>query len=239
MKKQKRVLLKISGEALALIGNCNSNEVINPEALSFIATEIKEAIRDYIQLAIVVGGGNIWRGAKKNHNGIDRVTSDNMGMLATVINALALQSALEHVGIITRIQTAITISQIAEPFIRRRATRHLEKGRVVIFAGGTGNPYFTTDTAAALRASEINADILLKATQVDGVYSSDPKKDNTAKLIKKITYFEAIKKQLKFMDHAALTLCMENSIPIRVFNLHKKGNIYKAIIGDNIGTLIT
>ncbi|MCX7905636.1 MAG: UMP kinase [Elusimicrobiales bacterium] len=237
--KFKRVLLKISGEALSIIGKENSSEIINPYALSFIASEIKQAVeKANIQLAIVVGGGNIWRGAKKNHNGIDRVTSDNMGMLATVINALALQSALEDVGLITRIQTAINISQIAEPFIRRRAIRHFEKGRIVIFAGGTGNPFFTTDTAAALRASEINANILLKATQVDGVYDSDPKINKKAKLIKKISYLDAIKKQLKFMDHAALNLCMENSIPIRVFNLHKKGNIYKAITGDDIGTLI-
>lgn len=237
--KRKRVLLKISGEALSIIGNNTKSEVISPDALSFIAKEIKESLKHNVEVAVVIGGGNIWRGAKKNHNGIDRVTSDNMGMLATVINALALQSALENVGVVTRVQTAITISQIAEPFIRRRAVRHLEKGRVVIFAGGTGNPFFTTDTAAALRASEINANILLKATQVDGVYSSDPKTDSAAKLIKKISYFDAIKQQLRFMDHAALTLCMENSIPIRVFNLHKDGNIYKAIIGKDIGTLIS
>lgn len=237
--KRKRVLLKISGEALAIIGNDSKSDIISPEALSFIASEIKMSLKHNVEVAIVIGGGNIWRGAKRSHNGIDRVTSDNMGMLATVINALALQSALEHIGVVTRVQTAITISQIAEPFIRRRAVRHLEKDRVVIFAGGTGNPYFTTDTAAALRASEIGADMLLKATQVDGVYSSDPKTDKNAKLIKRISYMEAIKQQLKFMDHAALTLCMENSIPIRVFNLHKEGNIYKAIIGKDIGTLIS
>lgn len=237
--KIRRVLLKISGEALALMGKGSGDDVISPYALSFIASEIKEALKYKVEIAIVIGGGNIWRGAKKNHNGIDRVTSDNIGMLATVINALALQSALENVGVVTRVQTAITISQIAEPFIRRRAVRHLEKGRVVIFAGGTGNPFFTTDTAAALRASEINANTLLKATQVDGVYNSDPKTDKNAKLIKRISYIDAIRKQLRFMDHAALTLCMENSIPIRVFNLHKKGNIYRAIIGEDIGTLIT
>ncbi len=238
--KPKRILLKISGEALAIVGKDRSEEVISPNSLSYIAEEIKKAVDKLaIQLAIVIGGGNIWRGAKKNHNGIDRVTSDNMGMLATVINALAVQSALEHIGVITRVQTAITISQIAEPFIRRRAVRHLEKGRVVIFAGGTGNPYFTTDTAAALRASEINADILLKATQVDGVYSSDPRVDKDARLLKKLSYMDAIKGQLKFMDQAALTLCMENSIPIRVFNLHKEGNIYKALTGKDIGTLIS
>ena len=236
--KIKRVLLKISGEALALVGEKKSDEVISPTSLSFIACEIKEALKKDVEIAVVIGGGNIWRGSKNTHNGIDRVTSDNIGMLATVINALALQSALEHIGVVTRLQTAIAISQIAEPFIRRRAIRHLEKGRVVIFAGGTGNPFFTTDTAAALRASEINANLLLKATQVDGVFTSDPKIDRNAKLIKRISYLDAIKRQLKFMDHAALTLCMENSIPIRVFNLHKKGNIYRAIIGEDVGTLI-
>ncbi|MGC8866993.1 MAG: UMP kinase [Elusimicrobiales bacterium] len=238
--KPKRVLLKISGEALSILNSHKKNDVISKDSLSYIALEIKKAVKsNNTQLAIVIGGGNIWRGANKNHNGIDRVTSDNMGMLATVINALVLQSALENIGIVTRVQTAITIAQIAEPFIRRKAIRHLEKGRVVIFAGGTGNPYFTTDTAAALRASEINADILLKATQVDGVYSSDPKTDRNARLIKRLSYMDAIKAQLKFMDQSALTLCMENSIPIRVFNLHKKENIYKAIIGNDIGTLIS
>jgi len=233
----RRVLLKLSGEALSLIGD--NKDLISPKALTFIAEEIKKGHEKNVQIAIVIGGGNIWRGAFKNHNGIDRVTSDNMGMLATIINALAIQSALEHVGVVTRVQTAIEISKIAEPFIRRRAIRHLEKGRVVIFAGGTGNPYFTTDTAAALRASEISADIILKATQVDGVYDDDPKKNPSAKMIKKITYMEAIKNNLRFMDQSALSLAMENKIPIMVFNLHKKGNIYNAIIGKNIGTLIT
>ncbi|MEF3280139.1 MAG: UMP kinase [Elusimicrobiota bacterium] len=233
----KRVLIKLSGEALALFEK-KPDDVISPSALSFISREIKKAYLKKIQIAIVIGGGNIWRGAKKDHNGIDRVTSDNMGMLATVINAMALQSALENVGVVTRVQTAIAISQIAEPFIRRRAIRHLEKGRVVIFAGGTGNPYFTTDTAAALRAAEIDADIILKATQVDGVYDDDPKKNYKAKMILEISYMDALKKGLKFMDPSALTLCLENKIPIRVFNLHKKDNIYKAIIGEKIGTLI-
>ncbi|OGS17716.1 MAG: UMP kinase, partial [Elusimicrobia bacterium RIFCSPHIGHO2_02_FULL_61_10] len=168
----------------------------------------------------------------------DRVTSDNMGMLATIINAMALQSALEHEGVSTRVQTAIEISRLAEPFIRRRALRHLEKARVVIFAGGTGNPYFTTDTAAALRAAEINADVIFKATQVDGVYTGDPKKDPKVKLIKDITYMSAINKGLKFMDASALTLCMENHIPILVFNLHTPGNIRKALAGEKVGTLI-
>ncbi|NLH39808.1 MAG: UMP kinase [Elusimicrobia bacterium] len=233
----KRVLLKLSGEALALMSGTEHN-VISPTALTFIAEEIKKAANKKIQISMVIGGGNIWRGAKKNHNGIDRVTSDNMGMLGTIINAMAIQSALENVGVITRVQTAIEISRIAEPFIRRRAIRHLEKGRVVIFAGGTGNPYFTTDTAAALRAAEVGAEIILKATQVDGVYSDDPKINKNATMIKDISYIDALKKGLKFMDHSALSLCMENKIPIRVFNLHKKGNIYRAIIGEDVGTLI-
>lgn len=233
----KKVLLKLSGEALALF-NKKPNEVISPKALSFIAEEIKKVYKK-VQIAIVIGGGNIWRGAKKNHNGIDRVTSDNMGMLATIINAMAMQSALENVGVVTRVQTAIEISRIAEPFIRRRAIRHLEKGRVVIFAGGTGNPFFTTDTTAALRASEIGADIILKATQVDGVYDDNPSINKNAKLLKTISYIDAIRKGLRFMDHSALSLCMENKIPIRVFNLHKKGNISHAILAKDIGTLIS
>ncbi|MBI4349816.1 MAG: UMP kinase, partial [Elusimicrobia bacterium] len=188
--------------------------------------------------AIVIGGGNIWRGARDGHGKIDRVTSDNMGMLATVINAMALQSALEHEGVSTRVQTAIEISRLAEPFIRRRALRHLEKARVVIFAGGTGNPYFTTDTAAALRAAEMNADVIFKATQVDGVYDCDPRKNARAKMICDITYMSAISKGLRFMDASALTLCMENHIPILVFNLHTPGNIRKALSGEKIGTLI-
>ncbi len=230
----KRVLLKLSGEALGTPGDSRS---ISPSSLTYIAKEIASGLRKSTRLAIVVGGGNIWRGARDGH-GIDRVTSDNMGMLATVINAMALQNALEHEGVSTRVQTAIEISRLAEPFIRRRALRHMEKERVVIFAGGTGNPYFTTDTAAALRAAEIGADVIFKATQVDGVYTGDPKKDPKAKLIKDITYMEAISKGLKFMDASALTLCMENHIPILVFDLHKSGNIRKALSGERIGTLI-
>ena len=230
----KRVLLKLSGEALGTPGDCRS---ISSPSLTFIAKEIASGLKKNIHLSIVIGGGNIWRGARDGH-GIDRVTSDNMGMLATIINAMALQSALEHEGVCTRVQTAIEISRVAEPFIRRRALRHLEKGRVVIFAGGTGNPYFTTDTAAALRAAEIGADVIFKATQVDGVYTGDPKKDSKAKLIKDITYMSAINKGLKFMDASALTLCMENNIPILVFNLHTRGNIRKALAGQKIGTLI-
>ena len=231
----KRVLLKLSGEALAGAGDSRS---INTEALTYIAGEIRLALKKDLQLAVVIGGGNIWRGARDGKGMIGRVTSDNMGMLATVINAMALQSALEHEGVSTRVQTAIEISSLAEPFIRRRAIRHLEKGRVVIFAGGTGNPYFTTDTAAALRAAEIGADVIFKATQVDGVYTGDPKTDKKAKLIKGITYMEAVKKGLRFMDTSALTLCMENHIPILVFNLHTAGNIKKAFHGEKVGTLI-
>ncbi|PKM96944.1 MAG: UMP kinase [Elusimicrobia bacterium HGW-Elusimicrobia-3] len=230
----KRVLLKLSGEALGTPGDCRS---ISSPSLTYIAKEISSGLKKGIHLSIVIGGGNIWRGARDGRM-IDRVTSDNMGMLATIINAMALQSALEHEGVSTRVQTSIEISRLAEPFIRRRAMRHLEKGRVVIFAGGTGNPYFTTDTAAALRAAEINADVIFKATQVDGVYTGDPKKDPKAKLIKDITYMEAISKGLKFMDASALTLCMENNIPILVFNLHTPGNIRKALSGQRTGTLI-
>jgi len=231
----KRVLLKLSGEALGAPGDSRS---INPPSLTYIAKETAKGVRKGVSLAIVIGGGNIWRGARDGHGMIDRVTSDNMGMLATIINAMALQSALEHEGVSTRVQTSIEISRLAEPFIRRRAMRHLEKGRVVIFAGGTGNPYFTTDTAAALRAAEVNADVIFKATQVDGVYTGDPKKDPRAKLIKDITYMAAISKGLKFMGASALTLCMENNIPILVFDLHVPGNIRKALSGEKVGTLI-
>jgi len=230
----KRVLLKLSGEALGTPGDSRS---ISPSSLTYIAKEIAKGLRKGTRLAIVIGGGNIWRGARDGH-GIDRVTSDNMGMLATIINAMALQNALEHAGVSTRVQTAVEISRVAEPFIRRRAIRHLEKDRVVIFAGGTGNPYFTTDTAAALRAAEIGADVIFKATQVDGVYTGDPKKDPKATLIKDITYMSALNKGLKFMDASALTLCMENHIPILVFNLHTPGNIGKALSGKKVGTLI-
>ncbi|MCG2724901.1 MAG: UMP kinase [Elusimicrobia bacterium] len=231
----KRVLLKLSGEALL---EKSSRRSISPSSLVYISKEIKKAYRRGLQLAIVIGGGNIWRGAKDGNGMIDRVISDNMGMLATIINAMSLQSALEHQGVHTRVQTSIPISSIAEPFIRRKAIRHLEKGRVVIFAGGTGNPYFTTDTAAALRAAEIGADVIFKATQVDAVYTSDPKTNKNATKIKNITYMKAIKQQLRFMDTSALTLCMENSIPILLFNLHMAGNIKKAIDGDKVGTLI-
>lgn len=230
----KRILLKLSGEALAQQGERG----IDPKALKEIAKEIKAALTTKCQLAIVIGGGNIWRGVRDGGGIINRVNSDNMGMMATIINALALQSALEDAGAPTRVLTSINVYQLAEPFIRRKAIRHLEKGRIVIFAGGTGNPFFTTDSAAALRASEIKADLVLKATQVDGVYDSDPKKNPKAKLIKEITYEDAIKKGLKFMDTAALALCLENKFPLCVFNLHKKGNIKLAVSGKKIGTTI-
>ena len=231
----KRVLLKLSGEALMEEGSRG----INPAALRSIAAEIKEAVKaTKCELAIVIGGGNIWRGVRDGGGIIDRVNSDNMGMLATIINSLALQSALEDIAVPTRVLTSINVYELAEPFIKRKAIRHLEKGRVVIFAGGTGNPFFTTDTAAALRASEIKADLVLKATQVEGVYDSDPKKNPKAKLITKITYDEAIKKGLQFMDTAALALCLENKFPLCVFNLHKKGNIKLAVSGKKIGTTI-
>lgn len=230
----KRILLKLSGEALA----AEKTRGLTPVCLKNIALEIKSALATKCQLAIVIGGDNIWRGVRDGGGIIDRINSDNMGMLATIINALALQSALEEINVPTRVMTAINIDKLAEPFIRRRAIRHLEKGRVVIFAGGTGSPFFTTDTGAALRASEIKADFLLKATQVDGVYDSDPRKNPKAKLIKKITYADAIKKGLEFMDTAALALCLENKLPLKVFNLHKKGNIKLAVSGKDIGTTI-
>ncbi|MBE6421749.1 MAG: UMP kinase [Elusimicrobiaceae bacterium] len=233
--KKKRVLLKLSGEALINEGQRG----INPQALKEIAEEIADAYKkSCCELTIVIGGGNVWRGVRDGGGVIDRVNSDSMGMLATVINAIALQSAIEEAGVPTRVLTSINIYQLAEPFVRRKALRHLEKGRIVIFAGGTGNPFFTTDSAAALRASEINADVLLKATQVDGVYDSDPRKNPDAKLISRITYAEAISKQLQFMDTAALALCLENKVPVQVFNLHKKGNIQKALCGEEVGTVI-
>lgn len=231
----KRILLKLSGEALQSQGLRG----VAPQSLRHIANEIASAHEPGVELAIVVGGGNIWRGAKDAEDLIPRVMSDNMGMLATIFNALALQAALESIGKDTRVLTAMPIITLAEPYIRRKAVRHLEKGRIVIFAGGTGNPYFTTDTAAALRASEIEADVILKATQVDGVYTDDPKKNPAAELIREISYSEAIDRGLKFMDTAALALCLENKIPIRVFNLHKKGNIREAVLNGSAGTLIS
>jgi uridylate kinase len=230
----KRILLKLSGEAL---GGDNVHR-IDEKIVHSIAQEVYEVSKTGTQIALVIGGGNIYRGADGERMGMDRVSSDYMGMLATVINALALQNALEKCGAITRVQSAIEMSKVAEPYIRRKAMRHLEKSRIVIFAAGTGNPYFTTDTAAALRAIEIDADAIFKATNVDGIYTADPKKDPSAKKFKEITYIDAINKRLKVMDTTALTLCMENKLPILVFDLHKKGNIRRAVSGEMIGTLV-
>lgn len=231
----KRIVLKLSGEAL--LGQERSG--INLKSLFRIAKEIKKAVNKSVQLGIVVGGGNIWRGARDQGLGLERAISDNMGMLATLINALALQNSLEQVGVSTRVMSAISASNVAEPYIRRRAIRHLEKGRVVVFAAGTGNPYFSTDTAAALRASEIGASILLKATHVDGVYSGDPRMSKKVTLFKKLTLTDAIRQHLGIMDTAALALCRENNLSIRVFNLHKPLNIVRAVRGQDIGTLVT
>ena len=235
--KYRRVLLKLSGEAL--MGNLKFG--IDPDIVGMIAKQIANIKSDRIQIAIVVGGGNIWRGmplSTKSKGGIDRVTGDYMGMLATIINSLALQGSLELSHIDTRVMTSIEVQKVAEPYIRRRAIRHLEKGRLVIFAGGTGSPYFTTDTTAALRAVEIGADVILKATNVDGVYDHDPKKFPDAKKFLSLSYMEAIKRRLKIMDSTALSLCMDNQLPIIVFNLFKQGNIKKSIYGKRVGTLI-
>jgi len=231
----KRIVLKLSGEAL--LGDERSG--IDLKSLFRIAGEIKGARTRSIQLGIVVGGGNIWRGARGQGLQLERAISDNMGMLATLINSLALQNALEQVGVPTRVMSAISASNVAEPYIRRRAIRHLEKGRIVVFAAGTGNPYFSTDTAAALRASEIGASLLLKATQVDGVYSGDPKKFSNVKFFKRITLTEAIRRRLGVMDTTALALCRENNLSIRVFNLYKPKSIFQAIRDHDIGTLVT
>lgn len=234
--KYKRVLLKISGEAL----EGKSGYGIDTNVLEAIALQIKEIISLGVEVAIVIGGGNVFRGFQATiEKGMDRVTADYMGMLATVLNGLALQDAMERAGIFTRVQTAIEMEELAEPFIRRRAIRHLEKKRAVIFVAGTGNPYFTTDTASALRATEISADVILKATKVDGIYSKDPVKDKNAKRYTKLRYIDVIKKGLKIMDATAVTLCMENKLPIIVFNMNKKGNIKRAILGENIGTIVS
>jgi uridylate kinase len=230
----KRILLKISGEAM--MGNKGYG--IDYSTVDFIAKEIKEAVSKGVQVAVVIGGGNIFRGVEASVRGIERASADYMGMLATVINALALQNALEKQDVPTRVQSAIEMKELAEPYIRRKAVRHLEKGRTVIFAAGTGNPYFTTDTAAALRAMEIGAELILKATKVDGIYSSDPMKDPTAKKFTKVTYIDVLKKGLSVMDSTAVSLCMDNSLPIVVFNLTGKGNIRKIIEGKKIGTLV-
>jgi len=233
--KYKRVLLKLSGEAL--MGNQQYG--IDSSVLSNYASEIRSIVETGCQLAIVIGGGNIYRGIQSEESGFDRVQGDHMGMLATIINGMALQSALESLKIETRLQTAIKMEQIAEPYIRRRSIRHLEKNRVVIFGAGTGNPYFTTDTAAALRAIEIEADIILKGTRVDGVYSADPEKDPKAQKFDQISFDKAYDLGLKVMDLTAFTLCKENKLPINVFNMNVAGNLKKVCDGINVGTLVT
>jgi uridylate kinase len=236
MKKTqyKRILLKISGEVLSGEGNFG----IDSEVMLQIAREIREVKNLGVEMAVVIGGGNIFRGLAASSKGMDRASADYMGMLATVLNALALQDALEKLGVQTRVQTAIEMREIAEPYIRRRAIRHLEKNRVVIFAAGTGNPYFTTDTTASLRAMEIGAEVILKATKVEGVYDSDPMVDKRAKKYEELTYLDVLKKQLKVMDTTAISLCMNHHIPIVVFNLKKKGNIKRVVLGENVGTRV-
>lgn len=233
--KYKRILLKLSGEAL--MGNQQYG--IDPSRLAEYAEDIKEIVDMGVELAIVIGGGNIFRGVSGAASGMDRVQGDYMGMLATVINGMALQGALESVGIYTRLQTAIHMDQVAEPFIKRRAVRHMEKGRVVIFGAGTGNPYFTTDTAATLRAIEIDAEVILKGTRVDGIYTADPETNANAKKYDDITYNEVMNKDLKVMDLTAFALSKENELPILVFDMNTRGNLKKVILGENIGTLVS
>ena len=234
-KKYKRVLLKISGEAL----QGNKRYGIDPQTVDDIAKQLKDVKDMGVELAVVIGGGNIFRGGEAESRGMDRAAADYMGMLATVINGMALQDALERQGAYTRLQTAIAMAALAEPYIRRRAIRHLEKGRIVILAGGTGNPYFTTDTTASLRATELKAEVILKATKVDGIYSADPKIVKNAKRFEKLRYMEVLQKGLKVMDATAISLCMDNNLPIIVFDLFKKGNIRRAVLGQNIGTLVS
>ena len=231
----KRVVLKLSGEAMQ--GDLEYG--IDTKVITDVSRQIKEVLAEVpVEMAIVIGGGNIFRGIKASAQGMDRSTADYMGMLATVLNALALQDGLEKAGVVTRVVSAIEMKELAEPYIRRRAIRHLEKGRVVIFAAGTGNPYFSTDTAAALRGSEIGADVILKGTKVDGAYTSDPVSSKRARKFAQISYMEVLKRGLKVMDSSAITLCMENDLPIIVFNLTKYGNIRRVLKGENIGTII-
>ena len=232
--KYQRVLLKLSGEALA----GDQGYGIDPEVITGIAAEIKEVVDLGVQVALVIGGGNIFRGLAASSKGMDRASADYMGMLATVMNSLAMQDALEKQGVVTRVQSAIEMQQIAEPYIRRRAVRHLEKGRVVIFSAGTGNPYFTTDTAASLRAMEINAEVILKATKVDGVYTSDPMKNSDAVKLPTLTYLEVLQKGLQVMDATATSLCMDNDLPMIIFDLTQRGNIQKVVLGEQIGTIV-
>ena len=230
----RRVLLKLSGEAL--MGSMGYG--IDPEVVNSIASEVKEVVATGVQLAIGVGGGNIFRGMKAASAGMDRATADYIGMIATVMNAMTLQESLERIGVQTRLQTAIAMQEVAEPYIRRKAIRHLELGLVVIFGAGSGNPFFTTDTAAALSAAEIDAEVIFKATKVDGVYDSDPKDNPEAKRYKSLTYAHVLNKELRVMDSTAIALCKENDIPILVFNLNVRGNIHRAVMGESIGTLV-
>lgn len=234
LPKYKRILLKLSGESL--MGDKSFG--MDPNIIEQYARDIKGITELGVQVAVVIGGGNIYRGMNEKDTGIERAHGDYMGMLATVINGMAMQAMLEKVGVYTRLQSAIKMEQIAEPYIRRRAIRHLEKGRVVIFGAGTGNPYFTTDTAGSLRAIEIQADVILKGTRVDGIYTADPEKDKTATRYNKITFQECISKNLKVMDMTAFTLCMENKLPIIVFDMNKTGNLYRVVTGENVGTLV-
>ena len=232
----KRIVLKLSGEALQ--GRLGFG--IDPHVIENLAAQIKDVKALGVQVTVVVGGGNIFRGLQTSSaTGMERATADYMGMLATIINGLALQDALERIGVATRVQTAIEVAKVSEPYIRRRAIRHLEKGRVVIFVGGIGNPFFTTDTTAALRAMEIGADIVLKGTNVDGVYTADPRKNKRAKKLASVTFFDVLKNKLKVMDATAVSLCMDGKIPIIVFNLHKQGNIKRAVLGEPVGTRVT
>ncbi|MFQ5882092.1 MAG: UMP kinase [Candidatus Methylomirabilales bacterium] len=232
--KYKRIVLKVSGEALG--GDLGYG--ISPEVIRFVAGEIEAVHALGVQIAVVVGGGNIFRGLAAAATGMDRATADYMGMVTTVLNGLALQDALEKLRVDTRVQSAIEMREVAEPFIRRRAIRHLEKGRVVIFVGGTGNPYFSTDTAAALRAMEIGAEVVFKATKVDGVYTADPLKDSTAQKFEELSYIEVLSQELKVMDSTAISLCMDNRFPIVVFNLHERGRLKGLVMGERVGTIV-
>ena len=232
--KYRRILLKVSGESLA----GEKKFGLDPATLRAIAREIKAVADLKVEIGIVVGGGNIFRGLEASAQGIDRAVADNMGMLATVVNALALQDALEKAGVPTRVMSAITMNEVAEPYIRRRAMRHLEKGRIVVFGAGTGSPYFTTDTAAALRATEIGAQAILKGTKVAGIYDRDPEKDATAKMLRRLTYFDILEKSLKVMDSTAVTMSMEQNIPIIVFKLLEPGNMRKVVLGETVGTIV-
>jgi uridylate kinase len=234
--KYRRIVLKLSGEALREPG---SKDNISPQIVNSLANAIKEVQALGVEIAVVIGGGNIWRGLAASHRGMNRATADYMGMLATVINGMALMSGLEDIGVTTRVQTAIEMNNVAEPFILRRAMRHLEQGRVVIFVAGTGNPFFSTDTTAALRANEIGADVILKATKVDGIYDADPKTNPGAKKFDRITFSDALQSRLQVMDSTAFSLCMDNKMPIVVFNMSEPNNIQRAVLGEPVGTLVS